>query len=205
MTDRPTTAAGQQPGVDGLVLDADGVARPPWAVQHPELRRYHDEEWGVPITDERGMFEALTLELFQAGLSWSTVLLKRDAFRAAFANFDPDTIAAFADADVQRLLADAAIIRNGPKIRATIGNAAATLKLRDAGGLVQFIWSFKPADPDPFQHQPDALSQSPESQALAKGLRARGFKFVGPTSMYALMQAVGVLPVKGAPQPPGAA
>jgi DNA-3-methyladenine glycosylase I len=203
MPDQPTAAADQLLTPDGLLLGDDGVARPAWAALHPELRRYHDDEWGVPVTDERGMFEALTLEAFQAGLSWSTVLLKRRAFRAAFANFDPAAVAAFPDADVQRLLSDTGIIRNGPKIRATIGNAAATLKLRDEGGLVQFIWSFKPADSQ--KDQAHAVTQSPESQALAQGLRARGFKFVGPTSMYALMQAVGVLSVKGAPLPPGAA
>lgn len=195
MNDQPTTATPQRPSGTGQVLGPDGILRPAWAAQHPELRRYHDEEWGVPITDERGMFEALTLEAFQAGLSWSTVLLKREGFRDAFANFDPDRVAAFNDADVQRLLADPGIIRNAAKIRATIGNAAATVNLRDAGGLAQFVWSFQPAEAGPAPQPPPTTT--PESEALAKALRARGFRFVGPTSMYALLQAVGVLPVRG--------
>ncbi|GAC56807.1 3-methyladenine-DNA glycosylase I [Gordonia hirsuta DSM 44140 = NBRC 16056] len=180
-------------GPDPLVIGADGLARPAWAAADPLLRDYYDTEWGMPVRDERGMYERLSLEAFQSGLSWATILRKRPAFRAAFAGFDPDAVAAFAEADVQRLLADAGIVRNHKKILAAIGNARATVALRESGGLADFVWSFQP----PTTPRPVTADQvptsSPESTALAKALRSRGFTFVGPTTMYALMEAVGIV------------
>lgn len=159
------------------------------------MRAYYDHEWGVPVTDERGLFEALSLEVFQTGLSWSTVLRKRPAFREAFADFRPEVVAGFEQSDVARLMTDAGIVRNEQKIRATVRNAAATVALRDHGGLVDLVWSFR-AEPgaDAAAVSP---TRSPESEALAKALRARDFTFVGPTTMYALMQAIGVVDVRG--------
>lgn len=178
---------------DALVVGEDGLARPAWAATDPLLREYYDTEWGLPVRDEQGMFERISLEAFQSGLSWVTILRKRSAFRAAFASFDPDAVAAFDDADRERLLADAGIVRNRAKIDATIGNAAATVRLRDDGGLVDLVWSFRPATtprPRTFEEVP---TRSPESLALSKELRSRGFSFVGPTTMYALMEAVGIV------------
>lgn len=178
---------------DGVVVGPDGLARPAWAAVDPLLRDYYDTEWGMPVRDERGMFERLSLEAFQSGLSWVTILRKRPAFREAFAGFDPDAVAAFTDADVTRLMDDAGIVRNRRKIDATIGNARATVAIRDDGGLAEFIWSFQPAETPRPRTVEDLMAQSPESAALAKALRARGFAFVGPTTMYALMEAVGII------------
>jgi DNA-3-methyladenine glycosylase I len=176
-----------------LVVGEDGLARPPWAAADPLLREYYDTEWGMPVRDERGLFERVSLEAFQSGLSWATILRKRPAFRAAFAAFDPDVVAGFTDADVERLLADAGIVRNRAKILATIANAGATVGLRDDGGLVDLVWSFQPAStPSPGPGEP-VITQSPESLALSKELRRRGFVFVGPTTMYALMEAIGMV------------
>jgi len=175
-----------------LVIGEDGLARPTWGATEP-LRSYYDNEWGMPIRDERGLFERLSLEAFQSGLSWVTILRKRESFRAAFADFDPDTVAAYDDRDVERLLADTGIVRNGAKVNATIANAAATVALRDEGGLPDFLWSFQPAEtPRPVRYA-DIPTSSPESVALAKGLRKKGFRFVGPTTMFALMEAVGIV------------
>lgn len=175
-----------------LVIGEDGQARPTWATAEP-LRTYYDTEWGLPIRDERGLFERLSLEAFQSGLSWLTILRKREAFRAAFADFDPDTVAAYSESDVERLMADPGIVRNRAKITATIANAAATIALRSDGGLADFVWSFQPADtPRPVRYV-DVPTSSPESVALAKALRTKGFRFVGPTTMYALMEAVGIV------------
>jgi DNA-3-methyladenine glycosylase I len=175
------------------VVGEDGLARPSWAATDPLLRDYYDTEWGMPVRDERGMFERISLEAFQSGLSWATILRKRPAFRAAFADFDPDRVAAFDDADVERLLGDAGIVRNRRKIEATIGNARATVALRDDGGLVELVWSFRPAaTPAPATYD-EVPTTSPESLALSKALRARGFGFVGPTTMHALMEAVGIV------------
>jgi DNA-3-methyladenine glycosylase I len=175
------------------VVGEDGLARPSWAATDPLLRDYYDTEWGMPVRDERGMFERISLEAFQSGLSWATILRKRPAFRAAFADFDPDRVAGFDDADVQRLLGDAGIVRNRRKIEATIGNARATVALRDDGGLVELVWSFRPAaTPAPATYD-EVPTTSPESLALSKALRARGFGFVGPTTMHALMEAVGII------------
>lgn len=170
----------------------DGVARPAWAATDPVMRAYFDSEWGVPVHDERGLFEALSLEVFQAGLSWSTVLRKREAFRTAFAGFDPEAIARFATAEVERLMQDEGIVRNRRKIESTIQNARATLELRPAGGLTQLVWSFEPQSPTAMAAA-RAGGPSPESTALAKALRSKGFAFVGPTTMHALMEAVGVI------------
>jgi DNA-3-methyladenine glycosylase I len=157
------------------------------------LREYYDAEWGMPVRDERGVFERLSLEAFQSGLSWRTILAKRPAFRAAFADFDADTVAGFGEADVARLMADAGIVRNRAKILATITNAAATVALRDDGGLPEFVWSFRPAaTPEPVTYA-DVPTTSDESVALSKALRKRGFAFVGPTTMYALMEALGIV------------
>ena len=176
-----------------MVVGDDGLARPPWAATDPLLRDYYDTEWGLPVRDERGMFERLSLEAFQSGLSWATILRKRPAFRAAFDGFDPDVVAGYDEVDVDRLMADAGIVRNLAKIRATIGNAAATVRLREQGGLVDFIWSFQPDDTPAPHHLHEITTTSPESLALAKALRREGFSFVGPTTMFALMEAVGIV------------
>ena len=175
------------------VLGEDGLARPAWAATDPLMRSYYDTEWGMPVRDERGLFERISLEAFQSGLSWATILRKRPAFRAAFADFDPDTVAAYAEADVERLMGDAGIVRNRRKIEATIQNARATLALRPDGGLVELVWSFRPAvTPAPASYD-EVPTRSPESVALSKELRRRGFTFVGPTTMFALMEAVGIV------------
>jgi len=177
----------------GVVVGDDGLARPTWASNDPLMRAYYDDEWGMPIRDEQGLFERLSLEAFQSGLSWATILRKRPAFRTAFADFVPDRVAAFDDADVSRLMADAAIVRNRRKIDATIANARATVALREDGGLVDLIWSFQPdATPAPAT-MAEVPTVSDESKALAKELRRRGFSFVGPTTMFALMEAVGIV------------
>ena len=189
-----TSARGSDPsGGTDLVIGADGRARPRWAASDPLLRDYYDTEWGMPVRDEQGLFERLSLEAFQSGLSWVTVLRKRPAFRAAFADFDPVAVAAFGEADVERLLADASIIRNRMKIEATLQNARATLALRDEGGLAQLIWSFQPAESPAPARESDVPSSSPESIALARALRAKGFRFVGPVTAFALMEAVGII------------
>jgi DNA-3-methyladenine glycosylase I len=175
------------------VTGDDGLARPAWAAADPLLRDYYDTEWGLPVRDEQGLFERLTLEAFQSGLSWVTILRKRPAFRAAFDGFDPDAVAGYGDADVARLMADAGIVRNLRKIEATITNARATVALRDEGGLVDLVWSFRPErTPAPTSYA-EVPTTSPESAALAKALRGKGFVFVGPTTMFALMEAVGIV------------
>lgn len=176
-----------------LVTGEDGLARPVWAASDPLLREYYDTEWGMPVRDERGLFERLSLEAFQSGLSWATILRKRPAFRAAFADFDPDAVAAFTADDVARLTADAGIVRNQRKVDATIANARATVALRADGGLPAFIWSFQPAETPRPRTFADIPTTSPESVALAKALKARGFRHVGPTTMFALMEAVGIV------------
>ena len=181
------------PRDDGLVLCEDGLARPPWAAVDPMLRAYYDTEWGVPVRDEHGLYERITLEAFQSGLSWATILRKRDAFREVFSAFDPERVAAFADADVERLLGDARIVRNGAKIRAAVTNARATLALRDEGGLADLVWSFEPDGAPPPVSVSEIPTRSPESLALSRALRSKGFVFVGPTTMFALMEAVGMV------------
>jgi DNA-3-methyladenine glycosylase I len=161
----------------------------------PLYERYHDEEWGVPVHDERGLYERISLEAFQSGLSWITILRKRPAFRAAFADFDAEVVATWGPDDVERLLGDAGIVRNRAKIEATLANARAVRSLHERGEtLHELVWSHAPAEPAP---PAEALSElpahTPESKALAKALRAAGFRFVGPTTAYAAMQACGLV------------
>ncbi|WP_200940189.1 DNA-3-methyladenine glycosylase I [Aeromicrobium sp. Root495] len=175
------------------VVGEDGLARTPWAYSDPLLLHYYDTEWGLPVTDEQGLFERISLEAFQSGLSWLIILRKRPAFREAFAGFDPDVVARFGPDDEARLMADAGIVRNGAKIRATIANAQAVIDLRDDGGLVALVESFRPdVTPVPVTLA-DVPTVSAESTALAKELRRRGFRFVGPTTAHALMEAVGLV------------
>ncbi|MFF8423404.1 MULTISPECIES: DNA-3-methyladenine glycosylase I [unclassified Streptomyces] len=177
----------------GVVVGEDGLARPAWAAGDPLLRDYYDCEWGMPVTDERGVYERVSLEGFQAGLSWATILRKRPAFRTAFNDFDPDVIAAYTETDVERLMADACIVRNRQKIQATIANARATIRLREDMGLAGLVWSFQPETTPRPQVFAEIPTKSAESIALSKELRRRGFAFVGPTTMYALMEAIGII------------
>ncbi|WP_029151207.1 DNA-3-methyladenine glycosylase I [Microbacterium indicum] len=178
----------------GLVTGHDGLLRPAWAEQSDLLRAYYDTEWGMPVRDEQGVFERLALESFQSGLSWATVLRKRPAFREAFAGFSPDAVAAFGDDDAERLMADAAIIRNRAKIRATIDNARATVALRETGtDLAQVVWGFRPDETPAPRALAEIPSTSPESVALSKHLKSLGFRWVGPTTMFALMEAIGIV------------
>ena len=181
------------PDQNGIVIGGDGRARPAWAATDPLLREYYDTEWGMPVRDEHGLYERISLEAFQAGLSWATILRKRPAFRAAFKEFDPEAVAAFTEADVERLMHDPGIVRNRAKIRAAITNAGATLALRDDGGLARFIWSFQPAVTPRPATLAEIPSRSPESEALSKALRKKGFVFVGPTTVQALMEAIGMI------------
>lgn len=178
---------------EGTVACDDGLARPVWASVDPQLREYYDTEWGMPVRDEHGLFERISLEAFQSGLSWATILRKRENFRTAFNHFDPEAVAAFTQSDVERLLLDAGIIRNRAKIRATIANAQATIRLRDDGGLVDFVWSFQPQQTPRPRTMTEVPTTSPESLALSKALKKRGFSFVGPTTMFALMEAIGII------------
>jgi DNA-3-methyladenine glycosylase I len=169
------------------------VTRCAWAESDPQMRAYHDEEWGVPERDGRALWEKLMLDGFQAGLSWSIILRKRDAFRAAFEGFDPEKVARFGEADVERLLGDAGIVRSRAKIEATIGGAHAYLAMRDKGGeFSDFCWGFigdKPLMGSGVTHP----GPTPLSTEISKALKARGFKFVGPVIVYAWMQATGLI------------
>lgn len=179
--------------VSGVVLCEDGLARPAWAATDPLMREYYDTEWGMPVRGEQAVFERISLEGFQAGLSWATILRKRPAFRAAFQEFQVDAIAAYTPDDVERLMQDASIVRNRAKIRAVITNANAAIALREEGGLSDFVWSFQP-ERTPFpRHLDEVPTMSEESVALSKALRKRGFAFVGPTTMFALMEAIGMI------------
>ncbi|MBM3681353.1 MAG: DNA-3-methyladenine glycosylase I [Actinobacteria bacterium] len=184
-----------EPTVRAAVRGPDGVPRCPWAGDDPLYVRYHDEEWGRPVTDETRVFEKLCLEGFQAGLAWITILRKREAFRAAFDGFDAARMARYGDADVARLLADAGIVRHRSKIEAAIGNARALVALHAAGGsLAELVWSHAPATPGPApRSMADVPAQTAESAALSRALKAHGFRFVGPTTAYAAMQALGVV------------
>jgi DNA-3-methyladenine glycosylase I len=184
-----------EPG--GVVTGEDGLARCPWALSTPDYLAYHDEEWGRPVHGDDPLFERVCLEAFQAGLSWITILRRRESFRAAFDGFAIDAVAAFTAEDRARLLADAGIIRNRAKIEAAVTNATAARAVRDSydGGLDALIWSYAP---DPATRPAPATSAqvpavTPESLALAKDLKKRGFRFVGPTTAYALMQACGLV------------
>ena len=176
-----------------LLIGEDGLARPLWAARNPLMREYYDTEWGMPVRDERGVFERLSLEAFQSGLAWETVLRKRPAFREAFEDFDPEAVARFDETDIERLLANDTIIRHRAKITATITNARATLELRGTGGLAEFVWSFQPEVTPKPRRFAEIPTQSSESRALAKALKERGFVFVGPTTMFALMEAIGIV------------
>lgn len=175
-----------------LRVGPDGLLRCGWVGDDAEYRRYHDEEWGRPLHGDRALFEKMSLEGFQAGLSWITILRKRPRFREVFAEFDPVTVAAFDEADVERLMADAGIIRNRAKILATIGNARLVTEMAP-GELDAFMWSFAPAS----HRRPETFAEVPattaESDAMSKALRGRGFRFVGSTTMYALMQSTGMV------------
>jgi len=183
---------------DGLVQADDGVVRCFWSDSAPEYRAYHDEEWGFPVDDDRRLFEKLCLEGFQSGLSWLTILRKRDAFRRVFLEFDFERVAKFGERDVERLLTDASIVRHRGKIEATVNNARRAVELvDDIGSLAGYVWQFEP-DPAtrPEQLTWEALSElaaTPESRALAKDLKKRGWRFVGPTTVYAFMQAMGLV------------
>ncbi|MGE3811471.1 MAG: DNA-3-methyladenine glycosylase I [Candidatus Nanopelagicales bacterium] len=184
------------PAARELVRGDDGLARCPWGTSTPDYAAYHDDEWGRPVHGDVEIFERITLEAFQSGLSWLTILRKREGFREAFAGFDIAAVAAFGDADRARLLADARIVRNRAKVDAAVVNARAAVALVDAdgpGALDRLVWSFAPAR----RRRPRSLSEvppkTPESLALSKDLKRRGFVFVGPTTMYAAMQAMGLV------------
>ncbi|BAW93073.1 DNA-3-methyladenine glycosylase I [Actinomyces sp. Chiba101] len=180
-----------------LIIGEDGLARPVWAAADPLLRKYYDTEWGMPVRTEQGVFERLSLEAFQSGLSWRTILAKRESFREAFAGFEPEAVAAFGDEDVTRLVADARIVRNRAKILATISNARATVALREDaevdGGLAGLVWSYRPASTPAPRSLAEVPTSSPQSEALARRLRRLGFRFVGPTTLFALMEAIGIV------------
>lgn len=176
-----------------LIIGSDGLARPAWAATTDLLRHYYDTEWGMPVRDEQGLFERLSLEAFQAGLSWELVLRKREGFRAAFAGFDPERVAEFGEDDVEKLLENPEIIRNRRKIEAVIRNARAVLELREDGGLVDLIWSHQPAENLAPETLADIPSRSPESEALSKALKKAGLTFVGPVMCFALMEAIGMV------------
>ena len=187
------------PSEPGLVRGEDGVVRCWWGGgDSPEYRAYHDDEWGTPVVDDVRLFEKLSLEGFQSGLSWLTILRKRDAFRRAFAGFDFRVVAGFGARDVERLLEDASIVRHRGKIESTINNARRALELVEAeGSLAAFVWRFEPPPADrPRSLTRDTLlelSQTGASRALAKELKRRGWTFVGPTTVYAFMQAMGLV------------
>lgn len=177
----------------GPVTGPDGVARCPWGSTPGPLMSYHDLEWGLPVDGERGLFERMSLEGFQSGLSWLTVLNKRERFREVFADFEVDVVAEYGEAEVAMLLQDAGIIRHRGKIEATIRNARAIQALRPEGGIEALVERYRPAvHPEPATVA-DLVATSPESVALSKDLKKRGFAFVGPTTMYALMEATGMV------------
>ena len=183
------------PSRPGVVIGADSVARCWWCGDDPLYRAYHDGEWGQPLREERALFELLSLEGFQAGLAWITILRKRPAFRAAFAGFEIDAVAAFDDSDVDRLLADAGIVRHRGKITATIGNARVVQALHDEGtSLSELVWSHAPPPRQrPLASIDEIPAKTDESIALAKALQRRGMRFVGPTTIYAFMQSAGIV------------
>ncbi|MFN8167810.1 MAG: DNA-3-methyladenine glycosylase I [Candidatus Nanopelagicales bacterium] len=180
-----------------LVVGDDGLPRCPWGASTPDYVAYHDTEWGRPVHGDVAIFERVTLEAFQSGLSWLTILRKREGFRAAFEGFDPHVVAAYAEDDRARLLADPGIVRNRAKVDATITNARALVDLLDAegeGALDRLVWGFAPARrPARMRSVSQFVASTPESVALAKALKRRGFVFVGPTTMHAAMQAMGLV------------
>jgi DNA-3-methyladenine glycosylase I len=181
---------------DGLIRGDDSILRCWWADSAAEYRSYHDAEWGFPVDDDERLFEKLSLEAFQSGLSWLTILRKREGFRGAFAGFEIARVARFGERDLERLLADSSIVRNRAKIEAVINNARRALELvASEGSLASYLWRFEPPRrPRPRDQQElGALTQSPESRALAGDLKRRGWRFVGPTTVYAFMQAMGLV------------
>lgn len=178
--------------MSSLITGADARARCAWVGADAEYQRYHDEEWGVPLHGDRALFEKMSLEGFQAGLSWITILRKRPRFREVFEGFDPARVATFAEDDVERLMADAGIIRNRAKILATIGNARLVTEMSE-GELDELMWSFAPAPRVRPRSFDDVPAVTAESTAMSTALRARGFRFVGATTMYALMQSTGMV------------
>ena len=186
MTEPDTTPESGWP-----VVGDDGLARPPWAAHDALLREYYDTEWGMPVTDEHGMFERVCLEGFQVGLSWRLILQKRDALREAFHGFEPKAVASMS---IEHLLDDASLIRNRRKLEAAVKNAQATLALRDEGThLGEFVWSYQPSQTPCPRTMEEVPTRSPESEQLAKDLKKRGFTFVGPVTMYALMESTGIV------------
>jgi len=194
------SAPGAYPGgvspddpVRNVRVGVDGIVRCAWAAEDAEYQRYHDEEWGRPLHGDRALFEKMSLEGFQAGLSWITILRKRPRFHEVFAGFDPIAVAAFDSDDIERLMTDSGIIRNRSKIEATISNARLVREMDD-GDLDRLLWSFAPP---PGRKRPQSFAEvaavTPESAAMSKALRGRGFRFVGPTTMYALMQSAGMV------------
>ena len=177
-----------------VVESGDGLKRCPWGIEPDEYRRYHDDEWGRPVTDDVRIFEKLCLEGFQSGLSWLTILRKREGFRNAFHGFDPATVAAFDDSDVKRLLGDAGIVRHRGKIEATVANARAVMEVQASeGSLAALVWRFEPPPAVPIRTLAELPPFKPEAKELSKELRRRGFRFVGPTTVYAAMQALGLV------------
>lgn len=184
------------PPSSGVVTCADGVVRCWWCAGDELYESYHDREWGRPVGDDRRLFEKISLEGFQSGLSWLTILRKRDAFRRAFAGFDPEAVAGFGPADVERLLGDAGIVRHRGKIEATVNNARRCLELlEERGSLAAYVWSFEPpARPAPAGWDDlAATTTSPEAKAMSKDLKRRGWSFVGPTTVYSFMEAMGLV------------
>jgi DNA-3-methyladenine glycosylase I len=170
------------------------LSRCPWATSAPDYLAYHDEEWGRPVLEDDALFERISLEAFQSGLSWLTILRKRESFRKAFAGFSIEAVAGFGKRDVERLLADAGIVRNRAKIDATLANAQAAAKLHEEGGsLAEVLWSHRPPRSRAPRSMDELAAVTPESKALARELKRRGFVFVGPTTAYATMQACGIV------------
>jgi len=197
MLDREGSKVDTVASVEDVPVTTASTVRCRWAGTDPLIVAYHDEEWGVPVYEDGALFERLMLECFQAGLSWATILKKRETFHAAFDGWDAARIVAYGDADIVRLLADPGIIRNRAKVNAAIGNARAFLELQAGDGFGHFVWSFVGGAPLQRDSQPSCLAElvatPPESDALSKALKQRGFKFVGSTICYAFMQSVGMV------------
>lgn len=191
-TAAPATATDTATDTEGPVLGPGGLPRCPWSLSAADYVAYHDQEWGLPVRTDQGLYERLCLEAFQAGLSWLTILRKREAFRRAFDGFRLESVATYRESEVDRLLADRSIVRNRRKIEAAIANARAALRLPE--GLAALVWSYAPAER---RRAPETLADlpawTPDSQALADELKRRGFRFAGPTTVYATMQACGLV------------
>jgi DNA-3-methyladenine glycosylase I len=188
-----SASLGPDPVEQEAIVGDDGLGRCPWAVGHPANLRYHDTEWGMVVRGERALYERISLGAFQSGLSWLTILIKRPALRAAFDDFDLETVAGYTGEDVERLMNDRGIVRNRAKIEAARTNAQAALDLREHGVLDALIWSYKPDETPVPRTVSEVPTSTPASKALAADLRSRGFRFVGPTTSYALMEAIGMV------------